>query len=448
MLDATRHAGLATQGGSPVRTRPFAPPCHLSGDEKELLLECLASLHWSGFRACSPGPDIRRLAGMASEDLAALGPIEARFLGGKYVRQMEALFARRIRTRFAVTANSGTSALVMTLGAIDLAPGDEVLVPCMSFHASATSVLAVNAVPVFVEVKPDTYCLDPDDAKAKVTPNTRAILVVHLGGNTADMDAVLALARRHSLRVIEDCAQALGVTYRGRPVGSLGDAGVYSLTETKNITCGEGGVVVTDDPRIALKARLIRNHGEGVAEASWADDELVNVVGMNYRLTDLQAAVAIAQLASLDDRNAVRRRNRDYLLELTERFPQLVPPRDEDGAASVCYVLKWRYQPRAGDPDRAGLVRAMHAEGIPLVEGYPRLLHELPVFARRIAHGPNGAPPFAAPYHPGPLRYGTGACPRSEALNKKFLWFTYVHPPNTLRDMDDVVAAFAKVFPA
>jgi dTDP-4-amino-4,6-dideoxygalactose transaminase len=444
MLSPTGEADLAVNGGRPVRSRPFAPACYVSGNERELLLECLESGQWSSFRASSAGPDIKRLTAMSSEDLTRIGPLDARFLGGRFVRQLEWLFARETGTRFAVSANSGTSGLVMALGAIDLDPGDEVLVPCMSFHATATSVLAFQGVPVFVEVKPGTYCIDPADAESKITARTRAILVVHLGGNTADMEAILELARDHSLKVIEDCAQALGVTYRGRPVGSIGDAGVFSLTETKNITCGEGGMVVTNDPRIAVKSRLIRNHGEGVAEMSWPDDELVNVIGMNFRLTELQAAVAIPQFNSLTGRNAVRRDNHDYLLERTRRFHQLEPPTPEDGAGGVCYILKWRYRPYQGDPDRATLAAAMLAEGIPLTQGYSRLLHELPVFARRIAFGTHGAPFTGSGQH-GPPRYGTGACPRSEAINAEFLWFTPVHPPNDRRDMDDVAEAFGKI---
>jgi perosamine synthetase len=447
MLSSTRNTCLAVNGGPPVRTRPFAPPCFLSGDERELLLACLESQQWSSFRACTPGPEIRRLIGLSSEELARYGPLEAPFVGGKYVRQLESLFARKTGTRFAVSANSATSGLVMALGAIDLDPGDEVIVPCMSFHATATSVLFFNAVPVFTEVKPDTFCIDPVDAEAKLTRRTKAILVVHLGGNSADMDAIMVIARKHSLPVIEDCAQAPGVTYGGRPVGSIGDAGVFSLTETKNITCGEGGVLVTDIPRIARKARLIRNHGEGVVEADWPQDEMVNVVGMNFRLTELQAAVAIAQLNSLDERNAIRRDNASYLVQQTEQFPQLVPPAAERGAGAVSFILKWRYQPRIGDPDRATLVRAMRAEGIPLVEGYARLLHELPIFARRIAFGKHGVP-FVAPYHEGSLQYGRGACPRSEEINDQFLWFGFVNPPNARNDMDDVASAFGKILSA
>ena len=186
---------------------PFAPACFVSGEERELLLECLESHQWSSFRAGTPGPEILRLANSSSDELAGYGPLEARFVGGKYVRRLESLFACYTHTRFAVSANSATSALVMAPGAIDLSPGDEVLVPCMSFHSTATSVLFFNAVPVFTEVKPDTYCMDPDDALAKLTGNTKAILVVHLGGNSADMEAIMAIAREHSLKVIEDCAE-------------------------------------------------------------------------------------------------------------------------------------------------------------------------------------------------------------------------------------------------
>ena len=167
MLSPTRDADLAVDGGPPVRSRPFAPACFLSGDERELLLECLESQQWSSFRAGTPGPEIIDWPVCPRRSSINYGPLEARFVGGKYVRRLECLFARYTKTRFAVSANSATSGLVMALGAIDLNPGDEVLVPCMSFHSTATSVLFFNAVPVFTEVKPDTYCIDPADAEAR-----------------------------------------------------------------------------------------------------------------------------------------------------------------------------------------------------------------------------------------------------------------------------------------
>ena len=143
-----------------------------------------------------------------------------------------------------------------------LGPGDEVLVPSMSFNATATAILAYNAIPIFCEVKDDTFCIDPDDIIKKLTERTKAIMVVHLGGNGADMDNVVEIAKRNNLFIIEDCAQAPGVKYKNKLLGTLGDVSVFSLTETKNISCGEGGLLITDNKKVAMKSRLIRNHGE------------------------------------------------------------------------------------------------------------------------------------------------------------------------------------------
>lgn len=444
MLPSTEPSLLAVNGGPAVRQRPFAATCFGGAEERQLLLDCLESNRWSTFRAGAQGYDVREIGCMTSAEAATYGPEEIRWLGGAYVRRFEAEMAAYTGVPFAVSANSATSGLVMAIGALDLEPGDEVLVPAMSFHASATAVLFFQAVPVFVEVKEATFCMDPDDAAAKITARTKAILVVHLGGNAADMQRLNALAQRHGLKVIEDCAQSPGVRYRGQVVGSLGDAGVYSFTETKNINCGEGGVLLTHDAAVARKARLIRNHGECVAEASWPAAERVNVVGLNLRLTELQAAVAIAQLHQLDERNALRRDNSRYLIQALAHHPWLVPPEDEAGAETVCYILKWRYVPRPGMPDRDSLVAALHAEGIPVVAGYDRMMYENPLFTDQLAFGRRGAP-FTAPYYAGTPRYGTGTCPRAEAINRQFLWFAFIHPPNTRQDMDDVVRAFDKI---
>ncbi len=401
---------IAVPASEAVRTRPFAPPCSIGGRERELLLEALESCSWSAFRAGAQGFDIGALCEMPSADAAIFDDREVLFLGGRWVRRLEALFAARAGVRFAVACNSATSGLVMAAGALGLGSGDEVLVPCMSFLASATCVVPFGATPVFVEVKPDTLCIDPEDAAAKITPRTKAIVAVHLGGSVADLDAVRALG----LPVIEDCAQAPGAAWRGREVGSLGDVGVYSLTESKSITCGEGGVVVTNDANLARRARLIRNHGEGVSDEG--------IVGMNFRLTDLQAALAIAQLEQLDERNRLRAEN---VRRLVAGLPPCFTPQAVDrDATPAWFVFKMRYAAEPGMPSRDELVELLAAEGIPVVAGYPRLLDAVPLFARM--HAP-------------------GTCPRSEAINRELLWFSYINPPNGAEDMDDVVRAMEKV---
>lgn len=413
-----------------MRTRPFAPNCSIGGRERELLLDALESCVWSGFRAGAQHHEVRALCEVPSAEAVAFGAGEALFLGGRYVRQLEAMFAARTGVRYAVACNSATSGLVMAAGALDLGPGDEVLIPCMSFHASATAFVPFGCVPVFVEVKPDTFCIDPVDAAAKITPRTRAIVAVHLGGSPADLDTLQSLAREHNLRIIEDCAQSAGARYHGREVGGIGDVGVFSLTETKSITCGEGGVLVTDDPRIARKARLIRNHGEGSAQDDWSDADLVNIVGMNFRLTELQAAVAVAQLEQLDARNAAREDNLRYLAGGLTPYGCFLPQAVEPDATAAWFMLKMRYLAPAGMPPRNELAAMLAAEGIPVVPGYTRLLYENPLFTRR---GP---------------RYGPGTCPRSESLNHDFLWFPLIHPPNTRHDMTDALTALEKIFSA
>jgi len=432
MTSVQTETRLAIHGGEPLRTRPFAEPCSIGGRERELLLEALESCSWSAFRAGAQGIEVGALCEMPSADAAAFDDREVLFLGGRWVRRLEAMFAARAGVRFAIACNSATSGLVMAAGALGLGAGDEVLVPCMSFHATATAVVPFGCIPVFVEVKGDTLCIDPEDAAAKITPRTKAIVVVHLGGSVADMDAIMALG----LPVIEDCAQAPGALYRGREVGSIGDAGVYSLTESKTITCGEGGVVVTDDVRIAQRARLIRNHGEG------ATDE--EIVGMNFRLTDLQAALAVAQLEQLDARNRARAENVRRLTEGVSRWPCCTPQAVEGarcaplpGASSVgahsvrplavpaWFVFKMRYVPEPGMPSRDELVEMLAAEGIPAIAGYRRLLDAIPLFARRRA---------------------PGTCPRSEAINRELIWFSFINPPNGIDDMDDAVRAIEKVF--
>ena len=279
-LEATllRNSDLALNGGPPVRSVPFVPSCAIGGDEIARVTECIESHQWSSFLGSCAGFDLREVCTMPSVAAAEYDALELRFLGGKFVRDVEAEFARRWEVPYAVSSNSATSCLVMALAAVNVGPGDEVLVPAMSFNATATSILGVNGIPVFCEVKDDTFCIDPEDMERRITPRTRAILVVHLGGTNADRDVIMSITK-HDIPVIEDCAQALGVAYNGRQNGTIGDIGVFSFTETKQITCGEGGMLITSNPTYAMKARLVRNHGEGVVGEDWPEEDLVNVVG-------------------------------------------------------------------------------------------------------------------------------------------------------------------------
>ena len=235
------------------------------------------------------------------------------------------------------------------------------------------------------------------------------------------------------------------VKYKNKLLGTLGDVSVFSLTETKNISCGEGGLLITDNKKVAMKSRLIRNHGEGIVEDDWTDEELVNIVGMNYRMTEFQAAVAIPQLKDLHNRNEKRNELTKYLLEGLKGFNEfLIPPEIEYGVDYCCYMLKWKWKPKTGMISRDKLVSEMKKEGIPLSAGYGRMMHENPIFTRSLAY--TKGCPFACQHGNISLaKYGKGTLPVSEKVNKQFVWFKFINPPNTKADMDDVIGAFKKV---
>ena len=214
---------------------------------------------------------------------------------GSFVRRFETEFAARLGVPHALAVSNGTVALHLALKAFDIGPGDEVIVPDLTFAATINSVLHAGATPVIVDVDPLTWNIDPEAITAVITPRTRAIMPVHLYGQPADMDAIMALAERHNLIVIEDAAEAAGTLYKGRPCGSIGHAGTFSFFSNKVITTGEGGMVVFRDDRAAERGKRLRDHGMNPAKRYWHDE-----VGFNYRLTNLQAAIGCAQLEQFD----------------------------------------------------------------------------------------------------------------------------------------------------
>ncbi len=221
---------------------------------------------------------------------------------GPKVREFETAFADLAGVKHAVVCFNGTVALHLLWRALGLGPGDEVIVPSLTFISTAVSLLFVGATPVFADVDRQTYNLDPDDVERKITSRTRAIMPVHYGGQVADMDALMALAEKHGIPVCEDAAEATGARLHGRHAGSFGKASIFSFTPTKNMTTGEGGMITTDDDAIASMVRLLKNHGQ--------DREYHHVeVGYNYRMTEMQAAMGVVQLGKLAETIEIKNRN-------------------------------------------------------------------------------------------------------------------------------------------
>ncbi|MEW6593977.1 MAG: DegT/DnrJ/EryC1/StrS family aminotransferase [Thermodesulfobacteriota bacterium] len=434
---------LALLGGTPTRTAPFASSVVVDARERELIADVLDHGEFSRFMG-SPTEDIEQLLAMASEAAYAYKTQYFTFLGGRMVRRFERDFARKMGVPFAISVNSATSGLTTALAAAGCGPGHEVITTCLSFNATALAVLGFNSVPIFVDVSENNFCLDPSLVEAAVTKRTRAILVVHLLGFPADMDAILDIARRHDLKVIEDCAQAPGTLYKGRPVGTIGDAGVFSFQETKNMMTGEGGMILTTDPAMARRCRLIRNHGESVPDNSWSTEELDNLVGQNFRMTELTAALGVAQLEKLDGNNARRRENARRLQDGVAGLPGLTAIPFPEGA--VPHILPFLYDAAVTQVERDDVLRALRAEGIPVGSGYVRLMPENPLFQKKTAYGQGGCPWSCHLYGLEP-DYGVENFPVAKRLiGERFLWFYHIHAPNGPADMDQAAAAFRKVF--
>nr|MBI3611648.1 DegT/DnrJ/EryC1/StrS family aminotransferase [Nitrospirota bacterium] len=407
--------------GKPVRNRPYPAYPVIGEEEKRAVMEVLDSGQLSTFSASRLG-----------------------FLGGKKIQAFESAFASYHGVTHAVAVNSATSGLHAAVAACDIGPGDEVLVPPYTFTATATAVLHHNAIPVFVDIDPVTFCMDPDRIEAAITPRTKAIIPVHLLGHPADMDRILAVARRHGLKVIEDCAQAPGARDKGRLVGTMGDCGVFSFQETKNMATGEGGMVITNHPDLAERARMVRNHGEAVV-AGEARKYLTNTIGWNYRMTEIEAAIGLVQLGKLQGLNRARRDLAGYLLDRLPKHPGLRYPTEAEGISHVYHVFGMTYDETKVGLPRARFIAALTAEGIPVGPGYPRPLYHNPLFQDRLAYGKQGCP-FTCHLYQGTVSYAKGLCPVAEDLcARTALWTFVVRPPATTRDMDDIVTGFEKV---
>ena len=415
---------LALLGGKPIRSMPFPPYPIIGNEEKQAVMEVLDSGHISSFSASRQG-----------------------FLGGQKVQAFESAFAEYHAVKYGVAFNSATSGLHAAVAACGIGPGDEVIVPPYSFTATATAVLHHNAIPVFADIDPVTFCLDPRSFEAAITPRTKAVISVHLLGHPADMDQILAIARRHKLKVIEDCAQAPGAKYKGHLAGTMGDCAIYSFQESKNMMTGEGGMLITNDSDLAEQARMVRNHGETVI-AGEPRKYLSHTIGWNYRMTEIEAAIGIVQLKKLDRQNDGRRELAKHLLDRLPAMPGLRYPSEPNGIHHVYHVFGMTYDEGLVGVPRKRFIEALVAEGIPVGSGYPRPLYHNPIFQDRMAYGKQGCP-FTCHLYQGTVSYAKGLCPVAEDLcARSALWTFVARPPATTDDMDDIIRAFEKVIEA
>lgn len=370
------------------------------------------------------------------------------------MQALERAWCEAYGIRYAVGMNSATSGLIAAIGALGLGYGDEVIVSPYTMSAAASCPLVYGAIPVFADVKLESGSLDPGSIRARLTDRTRAIVVVHQFGIPADMDPILQLARGRGLKIIEDCAQAHGAKYRGKPVGTFGDIGVFSLNVNKTIQAGEGGLCVTGDEGLRKRLALIRNHAEAVMEEAGCADG-TNLLGFNLRPTELTAAIGLEQLKKLKKFNAVRQGYVKALSQRLSRIPFLVPPPccphrafGESGCEdceSAYYLYPLRFLPERCGISREEFAQALRAEGVPFTQGYTRPLYLQPIYQtkRLFKHGY----PFSAPENLGSrATYAPGTCPNAEKLYEhQMLVSEWVRPPHLLEDVLDIARAIEKV---
>jgi len=337
---------LAILGGEPVKKTPFPQWPQYDENERRALLEVLESREW--WRT----PGTRTL-------------------------QFEREFAAYHQAKHGIAVTNGTAALEVTMAALGIGPGDEVIVPDFTFVATASAVLFSGAMPVMVDVTADTYCIDPDLAEAAINERTKAIIAVHMGGHPADLDRLLEIARKHGLFLVEDCAHAHGSEWKGHKVGAIGDIGTFSFQQSKLMTAGEGGIIITNDDELERRARSIHDCGRMPGEWFYAHF----IYGSNYRLSEWQGAILSQQLKRLDAQAAIRTRNSAYLDRELPKIEGITPQKtDPRVTRNGHYAYIFHYDKGAfADLPIEKFIQAFNAEGIPTQASYPPV-HELAVF--------------------------------------------------------------------
>jgi dTDP-4-amino-4,6-dideoxygalactose transaminase len=400
----------ALLGGKPVRTEKFPSWPKFDATEEKALLEVLRSGHWGRG-------------------------------GGKQVNRFEEQYASVTGAKHCVATANGTSALVASLGALGVGPGDEVVVPPYTFVATVNAVLILGALPVFVDSDRETFQIDARKIEAALTDDTVAIMPVHLGGNAADLDAISAVARKRNVPLIEDACQSHLAEWKGRKVGTFGQAGCFSFQASKNLNSGEGGAVLTGSEDFAEKLYTFHNNGRGRKTAALSFS--YTAPGANLRLTEFQAALLLSQMSRLEEQSKTRETNAQYLTSMLREIPGITPARQYDGCTRNAYHLyMFRYDPAQfrGLP-RVQFLKALRAEGIPASSGYSPLNKE-PFLENTL-----GSRPFGRVYSKQRLARWRerSQCPENDRLCNEAVWLTQTTLLGPRQDMDDITAAVRKI---
>ena len=435
LLGAANPPALVTESGQPVRSTPlttqFEGANFIGEEEKRELDEAVETRSLFRFYGFTP-------------------PQKA--------RTFELEFQKFTGVKYALGVTSGTAALHVAMNALGVGPGDEVILPAETWHSDYNAIIMTGALPVFCEID-ETFAMDPEDLRRKITPDTKVVMPSHLSGTVADMDEIMAIAREHNLKVLEDSAEAVGATYKDKRTGSIGDIGIYSFQTYKMMTSGEGGCVITNDP--TLYERAVRFHDLGGVRPTFqaalgitdyprgedgteGDRGGETMLGLNYRMNEETGAVLCAQLRKMDTALANHRRMHHYVVEKLGDLPgiKLRPSNDPGGDIGISLDLLLPSRDL-----RNKFIKAMTAENVPMGVGIQgtRNLPTMGYIEDKVVPHPHW-PSFNTPKGKA-MKYGAECCPRSINLKNRYASL-YIGPKWTEDDLNDVVSAVTRVHAA
>ncbi len=379
-------------------------------------------------------------SGILSDFLGSWSP---KFYGGHEVKRFEKACKKFFNKKYVITTNSWTSGLVCAVGALDIEPGDEIIVSPWTMCATATAILHWNAIPVFADIKPDTFCIDPESIRRNISKKTKAIMAVDIFGQSCDINAINKIANKYKLKVITDSAQAIGSKRGKKLTGTESDIGGFSLNYHKHIHTGEGGILVTDNKDLATRMQLIRNHAEAVV-GPMGVNKINNMIGHNFRLGEIESAIGSEQIKKLTSIIKRRQKIANRLTEGLKDLEGLEVPVISKNNTHVYYMYPLLIKKNIIKKTRRKIFNALVCEGIPgLVDSYTNL-HLLPMYQKKIAYGKNHFPWSIGRKG---ISYKRGICPNAENIeNNEFIALMLQEFDFSNADIDKIIAAFRKVW--
>ena len=411
----------------------------INGGHK-LITEEFQTFNFIGDAEISAATEVMR-SGMLSK---FVGDWEPDFYGGNKVQELEKAWADYFKVKHAISVNSWTSGLICAVGCLDIEPQDEVILPPWTMAATASAVLVWNAIPVFCDIDPEKFTLDPKKIEAAITDRTKAILTVDIHGMSSDIDEIMEIAERYNLKVISDSAQAIGSTYKNRYTGTLSHIGGYSLNRFKHIQTGEGGIIVTNDDNLADRMKMIRNHADAVAYRR-GQENIKNLIGFNFRMGEIEAAIAVEQLKKLED---IVKSRQKVACAFTEGLSGLVGlriPEIPNDRSHSFYTYPILIEEERTGVEARKICAALQAEGVSIGSSYINL-HRYPTYQRKIAYGSNGFP-WRSALHASDVSYQIGTLPVAEKYNSNgYLTMEMCNYMYTENEITQVLNAFYKVW--